>query len=210
MWKLMKVIIVAVPGLGKSTIMELVQKEIPDVKTVVYGDLMFELAKLEDGVKDRDQLRTAFSMERQMRLQERAAKKIGKMTGTVLVDTHASIKTTYGYWPGLPAKVIRNIDPSFIVLIEVDPKQIYEQRKADKKLKRSKVTKVGTVRKPRPLREAETPETIELQQQLNRTFAISAAYEIGCPLTVIDLRFPEKEKFEHSKTAAAEIVKLLK
>lgn len=206
----MKVVIVAVPGVGKSTIMELVKKEIPDVKTVIYGDLMFELAKLENGVTDRDQLRTGFSIELQTRLQEKVAKKIGEMPGIVLVDTHASIKTPYGYWPGLPATVVRSIDPNFIVLIESDPKQVYERRKADKKIKSKKVTTVGTVRRPRPLREAETPETIELQQQVNRIFAISAAYEIGCPLKVIDLRFREKKVFEHAKKAAGEIVKLLK
>ncbi len=206
----MRMIIVAVPGAGKSSTIELVRKEIPDVKKIIYGDFMFEIAQKRYKIKDRDKIRKKLSIQQQTELQEKSAEEIAKIPGNVIVDTHASIKTPSGYWPGLPVNVIKKLKPDVIILPEFRPEDILKRRQKDMNLKKPEVTSAGTVREPRPVRDMESPEDIELQQQINRGFALAAATEVGCPVKIINLRFPEKSEFDHAATAAKDIVSMIK
>lgn len=206
----MRIILLAVPGAGKSSTIQVVQKEIPDVKKVVYGDYMFEVAKEKYGIEDRDDMKKKLSIEEQTKLQEDAAEEIAKIPGNVIVDTHGTIKTPLGYWPGLPTNIITKLRADAIVLVEFNPEAIIKRRGKDTKLKEPEATSVGTIREPRPARYKESAEEIELQQQLNRSFAIEAAYEAACPIKIINLRHPEKEEFAHARKAAKEIIKMFK
>jgi len=206
----MRIILLAVPGAGKSSTIQLVQKEIPDVKKVVYGDLMFDVARKKHGIEDRDDMKKKLSIEDQTKLQEDAAEEIAKMPGNAIVDTHGSIKTPMGYWPGLPTNIITRLNPDGIVLLEFIPEDIVERKKKDLKLKKQETTSIGTVREPRPARYMETPKEIGLQQQLNRDFATAAANQVGCPIKIVDLKFKEKEEFDHAKEAAEKIVEMFK
>ena len=201
--------LIAVPGSGKSTIMNLVKKRIPELKTVIFGDVMFEIAKKKFGIKNRDEMRKKIKLKDYRRLQELAAERIGRLKGKVIIDTHASIKQPLGYYPGLPSHIIKKIRPDSIVLLEFDPKVIFKRRMIDLKLKKPERTSVGTVREPRS-RDIESEEEIELHQTMNRMFAVAAANEVACPVKIINLRFKEKREFEHAEKAAEEIVKMLK
>ena len=75
----------------------------------------------------RDRLRKLpYELQREMQIQ--AAKNISKL-GNVIVDTHCTIKTPFGYLPGLPYDVLQILKPSRIILIEADAKEIMERRR---------------------------------------------------------------------------------
>ena len=206
----MKVILAAAPGAGKSTAMHLVQKELPDTQIVTLGDFMFDVAKRDYGIHDRDLMRKTLSPEDYRAVQEKAATEISKLTGNVIIDTHASIKTTKGYYPGLPDDLVQLLQPDVIVLLEFRPETILERRRGDIALTTEKTTAVGTVVKPRTGREIESLEDIEIQQELNRTFAVAAANAAKCYVKLVDLRFEQRKEFEHAQTAAKTLIDLLK
>jgi adenylate kinase len=206
----MKMVLAAVPGAGKSTIMQLVQKELPETKLVGFGDVMIDIAQRDYGLSDRDAMRKKLSPEDYRATQEKAAIEISKLAGDVIIDTHTSIKTPKGYYPGLPDDLIRRLQLDSIVLLEFDPKNVLKRRKGDIDLKSEKTTTIGTTVSPRKGRELESLEAIEQQQQFNRFFAAAAANAAKCCVKIIDLRFEEQTPFEHAHTAAKELITLVK
>ncbi|MFQ6124741.1 MAG: AAA family ATPase [Candidatus Heimdallarchaeota archaeon] len=206
----MKMVLAAVPGAGKSTVMHLIQKELPEINIVTLGDFMYNIAKKDYGIHDRDEMRKKLSPTGYRDVQERAATNISQLTGDVLIDTHLSIKTSFGYYPGLPDDLVRLIQPDVIVLLEFEPKIVLNRRKKDIELNNEKTTLIGTVVKPRAGRELENLEDIDHQQQLNRYFAVAAANAARCSVKIIDLRFEQHIPFEHAQTAAKELIALFK
>jgi adenylate kinase len=67
-----KIILLAAPGAGKTTIIQFVQNLRPHVKTVVYGDIMLEIAQTHTHVRNRDDLRT-LPISQQKQIQKEAA-----------------------------------------------------------------------------------------------------------------------------------------
>ena len=49
----MKIVLVAVPGAGKSTTLNMVKEKMPDVAVVNYGDVMLDIAKRMYGITHR-------------------------------------------------------------------------------------------------------------------------------------------------------------
>ena len=156
-----KVIITGVPGVGKTTVVNEALKKIKtegvEYTSLNFGTFMFEVAKNDNVVQDRDQMRT-LDRSVQKRLQQRAAQAISQISGNVLIDTHASVKTTKGYLAGLPEWVLREIMPDIIVLVETDDDQILMRRMTDDTRARDK----------------EGSRSIAEHQQFNRS--IAAAY----------------------------------
>jgi adenylate kinase len=128
------VIIVGVPGVGKSTIItnatETLEKKGTSVKTVVFGSVMFEEAK-KLGINDRDNLRK-LTIDVQQNLQNMAAEHISNLKDSVVfVDTHLFIKTQSGYYPGLPMNLILKMNPQRLILITANSDEILNRRKKD-------------------------------------------------------------------------------
>jgi adenylate kinase len=128
------VIIVGVPGVGKSTIISnatsTLQKKGTRLSTVVFGSVMFEEAK-KLGINDRDQIRK-LTVDVQQRLQNMAADHITSLNDLlVIVDTHLFIKTQSGYYPGLPMNLILKLNPERLILITANPEEILNRRKND-------------------------------------------------------------------------------
>lgn len=128
------VIIVGVPGVGKSTIItnatETLLNKGTSVKTVVFGSIMFEEAK-KLGINDRDELRK-LKIHVQEKLQNRAAEHISSLKDSIVfVDTHLFIKTQSGYYPGLPMNLILKMNPQKLILITANPDEILNRRKKD-------------------------------------------------------------------------------
>ena len=190
----MKIIVGAVPGAGKTTILKLVKKKMPGARIVNVGDLILELASKKMRIS-RDELRKKLSLEQQREFQEEAYKKIARMRSKLIfIDTHLCIKTPKGYFPGVSEETARLIKPEMIILLEFKPKDIIQRR----------------LRDPTRKRELESEEEIDEHQRFNRQFAISAASSVQAAVEIIDLRFKEKKPFEHAEKAAEEIVKLVK
>ena len=78
----------------------------------------------------------------------------------VIVDTHASILTSSGYWPGLPEWTVKAIMPNQIILVEALPEEIENRRSKDTSRTRDS-------------------DDIGLHQRMNREYAISAAVMTG-------------------------------
>ncbi len=192
----MKIIVVSIPGSGKSTIMEHVQKMRKGVKIANFGDYMLEAAKSSYDIQNRDQMRKLLSLIEYQHVQEVAAKKIALLEGDVLIDTHASIKSVRGFYPGLPDKIVGLLKPDVIVVLEYDAFEVLKRRRQD-------TSKRGTGR------DVEDVEDIKNQQEINRLFAIAAAHASRCYIKILNLRQPEKKQFEHSEIAANIILKLL-
>ncbi|OYT63002.1 MAG: adenylate kinase [Thermofilum sp. ex4484_15] len=207
----MRVVVVAVPGAGKTTTLQLLKKIMPEVRVVNFGDFMFEKAKATYGIKDRDEMRKKLSLEEYRKLQEEAAKEISELPGDVVIDTHVAIKMATGYYPGLPSRVVKVLRPDVIVVMEFDPQLIVERRLKDVGLKKPVVTEVGTIRQPRSRRDIESPEEIELHQQMNRYFAVAAAHEVEACVKVLDFRkIPQTRPFEHAEIGAKMLADLIK
>ncbi len=193
----LKIVLTAVPGAGKSTIIKKIGELRGEIKTVNFGNVMFEVAKEEHGIADRDLMRSKLSPEDYRSVQALAAKKISQMKGDIIVDTHCSILTPRGYYPGLPEEVVKRLEPDVIVLLEYNPTEIAKRRAKD----------IGS--SERTGREVETGETIKLQQQMNRSYAAAYATLAQSSVKIISLREKERYKFEHAETASKKIVELL-
>jgi cytidylate kinase len=85
-----KVIITGVPGVGKTTVvneaLKIIKDEGIEYTSINFGSFMFEVAKNDNIVRDRDQMRT-LDRSLQKRLQQRAAQAISQVPGNVLIDT---------------------------------------------------------------------------------------------------------------------------
>lgn len=130
-----KVIIVGIPGAGKSTVVtkmaEILKEKNKTVSVKSFGTVMLEQAKKE-GIHDRDELRKV-PVESQHRLQMSAAKSIGEIKDdVVIIDTHAFISTNEGFYPGLPKHVLDQIRPTNFIAISARPEEIYNRRMKDK------------------------------------------------------------------------------
>jgi len=190
-----RIILVAVPGAGKSTILKFLTERRKDVQVVNYGDVMLEIAKARFGITNRDEMRKKIPLEQYREIQKEAAERIAQMQGHVVVDTHASIKIAGGYYPGLPHRIITLMKPHAIVLIEADPQVVLKRRAGDA---------------TRPTRDVETPEEVERHQEANRHYAYAACEAAECIVYIIDLRkVPETRPFEHAEYAAAKLSELI-
>ena len=167
-----KVIITGVPGVGKTTVvneaLRKLREEGIEYQSINFGSFMFEVAKNDNIIRDRDQMRT-LDRTVQKRLQQRAGQAIAQVSGNVLIDTHASVKTPHGYLAGLPEWVLREILPDIIVLVETDNDQILMRRLTDDTRSRDK----------------EGSRSIAEHQQFNRSIAAAYAMMTGCTIKMI-------------------------
>jgi adenylate kinase len=129
-----RIIIVGIPGVGKTTVVsrvvELLKEKNVKVSVSIFGTVMFDEAK-KKGVKNRDDLRK-LSVKEQRELQSMAARAIASITDdVVIVDTHAFISTQEGFYPGLPQNVLEILNPDSFIMISARPEEIYNRRMTD-------------------------------------------------------------------------------
>ncbi|MGB9660312.1 MAG: adenylate kinase [Nitrososphaerales archaeon] len=185
-----RAIMVGIPGVGKTTVVnkvvEIMKKKNLAVESIVFGTVMFEEAK-KFGIKHRDEMRK-LPIEEQRKLQIDAAKKIAKMeTDFLIVDTHLMINTKEGYWPGLPVEVLRALSPSNIILIEALPNEIVKRRMRDSERYRDLID------------EAEVTKEIEMARSMLSATGIIT----GAPILIV------MNRENHIEEAANQILKAL-
>ena len=161
----MRIIITGVPGVGKSTILDGVSKNI-NYPILNYGTVMLDIAK-SHGIKSRDDLRKQ-KVEWQRNIQKEAAMALGKIEN-VIVDTHMSIKTNSGYLPGLPEWVLKELKPDLLILIEADSKDVSSRRKKDETR----------------LRDEDESLNIQEHQSINRGFAAACSVQTGANVIIV-------------------------
>ena len=144
-----KVVVVGIPGVGKTTIVkrlaEIIKDQNKTVKVTNFGTIMFEVAK-ENGVEDRDELRK-LPITKQKKLQKNTAEKLSKIEDDIIIiDTHAFIRTPEGFNPGLPYYVLKIIEPTHFIIVTAKTEEIYNRRMKDETRNRDKVT-ITTIKK---------------------------------------------------------------
>lgn len=137
------VIVTGIPGTGKTTVCNLVEKLARDlgVKTSVinYGTVMLEILRKQRITMERDSMRkdnVATQRRLQREVAETVAEKIKHLSGLKIIDTHMAIKTPEGYLPGLPSRNLELLKPELLVLVEAQPKEISSRRTKDANRKR--------------------------------------------------------------------------
>ncbi len=176
----MLVIVTGIPGTGKTTVatraLDTLKGEGINYELVTYGTVMFEIARDQQMVSDRDHMRK-LSPDKQREIQEGAAKKISGMAKeeNILLDTHCTISTPKGFLPGLPEWVLRELKPDSIILVEAETEEIAARRAKDKAR----------------ARDDEVSREIALHQDINRS--IAAAYSMLCGATVKIIPNPQGE-----------------
>lgn len=128
------IIILGLPGVGKSSILKGIKEKKPDYEIINYGDLMLEVFK-KYGINDRDEIRKA-PIELQKKVQKQVASILSKKKGKVILDTHCSIKTPKGYLPGLPFDLLKKLKVDNLILISAEPEEIKRRRESDSTRKR--------------------------------------------------------------------------
>jgi len=131
------VVVTGIPGVGKSTVLgelqNLAKEKEANLVTVNYGTVMNELFQNLGKSIHRDKMRRQ-GLESQRKIQEQAAEIIaGKARdGILVVDTHSFVRTSSGFWPGLPYNVLAKLKPSLFVLVEASTDEIAMRRQKDK------------------------------------------------------------------------------
>jgi len=138
-----KVVMVGIPGVGKTSLLkrvvEILKERNKTVSVFSFGTLMFDVAK-DNNIQDRDELRKLPVIDQQ-KLQKIAAEKLSSVTDeVVIIDTHAFINSSEGYYPGLPEHVLKIIKPTNFVSVSAKPEEIYSRRIKDFTRNRDKIT----------------------------------------------------------------------
>jgi len=137
------VIVTGIPGTGKTTVCNLVEKLGKDagaqIGSMNYGTVMVGILQKQGKAMERDSMRKD-SVDSQRELQKAVAKEVSDKTrrseGITIIDTHMSIKTASGYLPGMPYHVLQLLNPQMFVLVEADPREICSRRLKDATRKR--------------------------------------------------------------------------
>jgi len=151
-----KVVIVGIPGVGKTTLVSRVVEDLGSQSVSVsmysFGSIMFAQAQA-DGIADRDQLRK-LPVSRQQGYQRNAAEQLSQVSdAVVLVDTHAFVSTPSGAYPGLPAPVLEILKPSFFISVIAPPEEIYARRVNDETRRRDKIS-IANIKKELSMQES--------------------------------------------------------
>ena len=168
-----RVVIVGVPGVGKTTVVnrtveKLVERKM-DPKVVNYGTVMMEEATKAYKVKSRDEMRK-LSIDKQRKLQVHAAEQIsGLRERVVIIDTHLFIATREGFWPGMPLDVLKALRPTHLVLVLASPDEIMSRRERDS-------TRV---------RDRSTKESVSLELDAARSLLFASTLVSGCPGLIV-------------------------
>lgn len=169
-----RVVIVGIPGVGKSTVVakvvELIKAKNGNPQVVNYGTVMMEQGSKRYNVKSRDEMRK-LSVKTQRDLQVYAAAEISKLKDElVIVDTHLFISTSEGFWPGMPMDVLQALKPTNLVLVVARPEEIVARRKND-------ATR---------LRDVASVDSLVRELDAANSLLYASSLVIGCPALVVE------------------------
>jgi adenylate kinase len=161
------IIVMGLPGAGKSTVLEAVEKKGWEI--INYGTLMLEIAKKEYKIEDRDSIRK-LDQEKQKKLQALVGKYLAaKKEKNIILDTHCSVNTPKGYLPGLPFEILKNLKVERLILITAPIDQIIRRRTTDN-------TRI---------RDLQDEQSLLEHDQMNRYYLATYSVITGAPAAII-------------------------
>ena len=191
----MIVIVVGVPGVGKTSVINGAKKYLKyEFKVVNTGDIMFELAKEKYNINNRDEIRKKLTFEQQKEIQKEAIKRIKEMEkeSDIILDTHLVIESYEGYITGMFREYAEILRPDGIVVIISDPDKIFVRRLKDIQIRG---------------RDIENLKRIEIQQNLTIYFTTIFMFEYG---TIVEVINNEEGLLEEAAKKFAEFLNKLK
>lgn len=128
-------IVFGIQGVGKSAILDGVQQK-ADIERIYWGGITEEVVTKENLVTDIDLIRK-LDVPTQKRIQAQVAEivkqKIAVSTKQdIVIETHAALKTPQGFMPCLNQKIIDEIKPDVLIIIEANAENIFTRRMNDK------------------------------------------------------------------------------
>jgi adenylate kinase len=164
------VLVAGVPGVGVSSVCQTARQSLDDYELVNFGDVMLEQAATHGLASARSEL-ASLSLRETERLQHRAGEYVADRSGAtnLLVTTHFAVETDAGIVPGLPASVLREVDPDLFVLVESPPETVRERR--------TEATRDH---------EDISSHRIDFLQQLNRTAAFDYAMDANATVELVE------------------------
>ncbi len=171
------ILVAGSPGAGKTTVLKEAGVSL-DCTIVNMGTMMLEVGQKMGYVTDRDQLRF-LSIKKFNEVRNRALDEIEKMSGNIIIDTHASVGENGRYLPGFPVHFLNKLGHVRGVLyIDAPTKDILERRSDD----------------PTRKRENDDPHTIDAQRLINISMLSFASSYLNIPLYVVINRQDELRK----------------
>ena len=163
------IIVMGLPGAGKTTVLNGAQEKKPEYKILNYGTLMFEIAKDKYNLENRDEIRK-LDAKQQKKVQKLVGEKLSKEKGKVILDTHCSVLNPEKkfYLPGLPYSLLKNLKVEMLVLVTGEIKELSERRAKDK----SRIRAID-------------PKEIEEHDSHNRILLASYSVLTGAPAKII-------------------------
>jgi len=191
----MIVMVVGVPGVGKTSVINEAKKYLKyEFKVVNTGDIMLELAKEKYNINNRDEIRKKLTFEQQKEIQKEAIKRIKEMEkeSDIILDTHLVIESYEGYIPGMLKEYAEILKPDGIAVIISDPDKIFVRRLKDIQIRG---------------RDIENLKRIEIQQNLTIYFTTIFMFEYN---TIVEVINNEEGLLEESAKKFAEFLNKLK
>lgn len=164
-------IVMGMPGAGKTTVLSKAMEKKKGYEIVNYGDIMLETAYKKYNIGSRDEMRK-LDVAKQKYLQRVVEKSLIKLSLTIdkiILDTHCSIKTTNGYLPGLPLRLLEKLKVDGLILISADLDEIIRRRTRD----------------DTRARDREKRKELEEHDFINRAMLSAYAILCGAPLKII-------------------------
>ena len=191
----MIVLVVGVPGVGKTSVINEAKKYLKyEFKVINMGDIMFELVKEKYNINNRDEIRKKLTFEQQKEIQKEAIKRIKEMEkeSDIILDTHLVIENYEGYIPGMLREYAEILKPDGIAVIISDPDKIFVRRLRDIQIRG---------------RDIENLKRIEIQQNLTIYFTTIFMFEYN---TIVEVINNEEGLLEESAKKFAEFLNKLK
>lgn len=161
-------VVVGVPGVGKSTLLNkmitIATLEKVKLSVVNIGSIMLDIALNRNLAKSRDEIKM-LSLSTQEELRKASygrlieLKKVNELT---VIDTHYLVRSKGGYLIGLPKNLLDCIQPEFFAVVEAPADDILKRRRMDKTRDRGEVSL----------------DEIEVEQSITRNsvFVLAALY----------------------------------
>ncbi|MGC8649020.1 MAG: AAA family ATPase [Candidatus Micrarchaeia archaeon] len=181
------IIVVGTPSAGKTSIVKALEND-ENYKIVNLGDLMYEAGVKKGYIKDRDEIRY-LDPDKAEELRTSAIEAVSKLTGNVILDTHASVEQHGRFLPGLAYYMFKYLKHTKgFFYIDAETGEILRRRKEDKTRSR----------------EIEPEWLINTQRDINLSIISYYSTHFNVPMYVINNK---DGKLEESKMAFKEHVR---
>ncbi|RDE15981.1 MAG: adenylate kinase [Candidatus Thorarchaeota archaeon] len=168
------IILAGAPGVGKTSIISelarIAKKEGRTIRVINFGTTMKGLLESAEEMIHRDQIRKE-NLNLQRRIQSEAAREISKTKNEdiLVVDTHLFIRTAAGAFPALPETVLKELEPSVLVLVEANPEDIAKRRSGNGNRHRDQ----------------QTLDDVRFDLEWSRKTAAACAVISGAPVSIV-------------------------